>query len=71
MARQPGKRESKSEEKPTVPRPHVFKLRMNAEEMKLLRVAAAIEDKQPGIFIREIVLERAKKITDKFRAEKE
>lgn len=66
-----GKRESKTAEESDSPaRPHILKLRLSPEEMQLLRVAAAIENKQPGVFARELVLKRSQKIMDQFRTGK-
>ena len=46
MAKKSGKREKKAVEKSDSPaRPHILKLRLSAEEIQLLKVAAAIENK--------------------------
>lgn len=65
MAKRDKNPKTKPEDKNHV---HIVKLRLSPEEVKVVRLAAAIENLQPGAFAKDIVLNRAKEIVEEFRA---
>ena len=48
---------AKSDEEAT----SIIKLRLKPAEAKIIRLAAAVNNKQPGVYAREVVIEQARK----------
>lgn len=62
-----GSRDQQSRDKRT----RIIKVRLTDAEMKVLRVAAALEDSRPAEFAREATLRRAREITEPLREQLE
>lgn len=49
---------------------HIVKLRLDADEVQLVRVAAAVRNLQTGVFAKEVVLAAAQGIVGDYRGDK-